>query len=241
MRNISQEVYKVKPIAKRVFRMACGAMVLLKIGGPKVFLRQFRRQIYRRDIEVGLVMDMEVGNSPKPIKCGINYHIQTATEEDMNEVMVKAKTESNQSVQFLVHRRWLYDCGFRSWYIARTRFNNALCHMQCVIRPEDNDLVERSFKNWFPQQKEDEVLIDGVYTFETFRGMGLFTAVLNEVCEIIREEGYRRIKTYIEKNNVTSIKGFERVGFTKFEEVKVLVVLSCNRRKFGNVISLNTD
>ncbi len=209
---------------------------VLRTGGPKVFFYQLRRQIFRRDIQIGLFINMEAEKPLAPIGCHVKYYVRPATKEDMNEVMEKAKAETSQSVQLLIHRGWLYDCGFRNWYIARIDGTDEICYMQCIIRPEDNGLIARSFQNWFPQQKEGEALLEGAYTFEKFRGNGIFAAVMNDICEINRRKGFKRIKTYIDKDNIASLKGVDRIGFKKFEEVKSLVLLFCTRRKSGKAI-----
>ena len=105
-----------------------------------------------------------------------------------------------------------------------------------IIYPEDDKTTGGKFRNWFPRLKEDEALLEGGYTFEKFRGNRLHPSVITDRFRICKDKGFRRVVAYIEKGNIASLKGYERAGFTQFEEIHHLRVLFFTRRKSNNAL-----
>ncbi len=217
-------------IIKRAFRMVRYAALQLRLGGYKALFPQLKRQVYRRTVSVGFNLDLQESDIPQ-VEAKIRYTLRLATKDDMDEALQKASSGNKGSARDLVYRRWLYEDGYHNCYIARTADTNDLCFMQFTMYPDDDKVVEGRFKGWFPKLKEDEVLIEGAYTFEKYRGQGLYPSVTAEQLRICREKGFKRVVAHIEKDNVASIKGIEKVGFTPFEEVSTLRVFFFTRRK----------
>lgn len=207
------------------------AFILLKVGALKVFFYQLRRQIYSRDMQIGLVKALD-GHGKLSFKCQIKYRLQQASEEDMNEAFQKVKTESQESAQKLLNRKWLYECGCGKWYIARTADTDELCYLQCIIRPQDNKLLDKDLKNWFPKLKEDEILLEGAYTLENYRRKGVSGSVLFDILEIYRKKGFKRLIGYIDNDRKTTLENMEAIGFTKFEEITLHKTLFFTKRKY---------
>jgi RimJ/RimL family protein N-acetyltransferase len=212
------------------------AALLLKTGGPKHFLFHVKGQIYGKSIHIGLEKKLqENGTGAGALtECKIKYSLRLGRKEDLDEVLKKAKSERGDSAYELVFRRWLYECGVHNWYIANTADTNEICFIQAVIHPEDTQLVSENF-NGFPELKESEVLLEGAYTFQRYRGNRLHPAVVFDILEICRKKGFKRVITYIEKNNEASLKSAERLGFVQFEEVSKRSALFFSRRKHSLV------
>lgn len=62
--------------------------------------------------------------------------------------------------------------------------------------------------------RDDEVLIEGAYTFATFRGLGAMRVGMYQLLTTARDEGYRWAFTGVGAENVPSLRGCSRVGFT---------------------------
>ena len=93
--------------------------------------------------------------------------------------------------------KWLFECGFRNWYVARTADANEICFLMSVIRPEDNKLIEKSFKSWFPRIKENEVIIQAAYAYDKYRGLGLSTSAHIDIINLYRAKGVKQNTLYI--------------------------------------------
>jgi hypothetical protein len=213
------------------FRKILCAVTLLKVGAVKVFLDQLRRQIYKRDVQIGLVRSLNNNYDRDQIQCPVEYNLQEASKEDMDEAFRKVKTESKGSAQLLLNRRWLYECGCGKWFTARTIDTGELCFFQCVISPADNKLLDHGFKNWFPELKEGEMIMEAAYTFEKFRGTKVARSIMFDILDMYRSQGFKRMILYIDKDFEYLLKKSESTGFTKFEEVTLIRTLFFSKRK----------
>jgi RimJ/RimL family protein N-acetyltransferase len=128
--------------------------------------------------------------------------------------------------------KWLYECGFRNWFIARTVDTSEICFLMSAIRPEDNQLLKRGFQNWFPIVKENEVIIEAAYAFDKYRGQGLTTSAHIDILDFYKAKGIKRSSLYIKRDNLPSFKTAEKIGYRKFEEVPMRKILFVTRRQF---------
>jgi len=217
---------------KRSVTTLRSAVALLKIAGVKAFLGKLRRQIYCKDVQIGMELNLE-GYSPPPFICNIKYNLKMASAANMNEAFGKIKTESRESREILLYMKWLYECGFRSWYVARTADANEVCFLMLVIRPEDNGLIRKGFKSWFPRIKEDEVIIEAAYAYDNYRGQGLTTSAHIDIINLYKAKGIKRSILYIKRENLPSFKTAWRIGYRTFEEVPMRKILFFTIRKFN--------
>jgi hypothetical protein len=209
---------------KRFLRKVRCAILLLKYSGWKDFASQIKRQIYSHHVQVGVEKYLADANA-RPVTSKTKYNFGLGSGKDMDEAFRQIATESKESVQQLLNREWLYRSGFGKWYVARSFDTGELCFIQGVIGPEDNNLLDDGFKGWFPRLKEDEILLEGAYAFEKYRGGGLCHAVASEINDIYRKKGFTRTIAYIRKDNTSSIKASEKTGFRQFEEIPVTKIL----------------
>ena len=225
---------------KRAFRKMRYAILLLKVGGPKVFIRQLRHQLYSRTTHVGLERNLDTDFVQVPSR--IEYSFQLATEEDIEEILQKAKTESKESAFDLIQQKWFYESGFRNCYIVRTADTGELCHvnwlmipnhsaMPSAVSPGIDDAMSQVFGSLLPWMKDDECLGANAYTFEKYRGYGIFASVNSKLFDIGRNSGMKRMISYVRQDNVASLKSSARVGFKNFEEVHELKLLFLTRWK----------
>ena len=208
----------------RFMRKVRAAILLLKVSGLREFFDQLKRQVYSHHVQVGVEKYLEDA-SGKPVESKTKYVLQVGSKEDMEKAFRQITTESKESVQQLLNREWLYQSGFGKWHVAKTCDTNELCFLQAVIGPEDNRLLDDGFKGWFPRLQKDEILLEGAYAFEKYRGGGLCHAVASDIKGIYRAQGFQRMITYIRKDNVSSIKASEKTGFKKFEEIPVTKIV----------------
>ena len=215
-------------VLKEALRKVRYAVLLARVGGPKVFFRQLKRQVYSRATFIGLEKNLNTKCAPVP--CQVEYSLQLASEKDMEEVVQKAKTESKDSAHELVQRSWFYEFGFHDCYIARTIDTGELCFMQCLISKKYDNLLNQGFKYWFPKLKEDEAILENAYTFEKYRGKRIMPSVMVKLSELASSKGYKRVITYVEQDNIASLKGCQRAGFKQFEKIPELKLFFITKR-----------
>ncbi len=214
----------------RFLRKISCAITLLRVGALKVFWDQLRHQIYSRDVHIGIAKSLD-SLEKNPIECPVNYNLREASKEDINEAFEMVKTESKESAQMLLNRKWLYECGCGKWFVARTTDNDDLCYFQCVISAEDNERLDKGFRTWFPRLKEGEIIFEGAYTFENYRRNKLAGSVLFDLMEIYRNKGSKRVIGYIDKKSESQLKRTEARGFIRFEEVSLMKTMFSSKRK----------
>ena len=214
---------------KQAFRKIRYAILELRYGGLRTFFRQLRRQVYSRATFLGLEKALDGKNTPIP--CGIRYSLRPASGKDMEEVLQRARTESKESVHELIQRKWFYESGFRNCYVGRTDNGDELCYIQWLVSSEDREAMNHGFKGRLPRLKEDEVLVENVFTFQKYRRKGVMSSAVVELAEIAREKGFKRMLAYVREDNIASLKAFEKAGFKKFEEIPEVKFLFFTKRK----------
>jgi RimJ/RimL family protein N-acetyltransferase len=216
-------------------------IIILRMVGPVFFLKRLRRQIYSKSTEIGFSLDLTKYNIPQ-VEASIKYSLRPATKEDMGEVLQRSKAESKESCYHLVMQMWMYEDGYHNYYIARTADTNQICFLQSIIYPQDISMAKGRFKNVFPKLKEGEAIIESSYTFEKYRGNRLHPAITTDLLRLCKERGLKRMIAHVTKDNIASIKGTERAGYTQFEEISKVKFLSYFRwEKQVNLSSLKKD
>jgi GNAT superfamily N-acetyltransferase len=216
----------------RVYRKIRCAILLLRVGGLKVFLHQLRRQLYNRDAFTRLEKNLEDSiRTP----CGVKYSLSLATKEDMQEVLQRVKTEGNNSARELVQRNWFYECGFHNCYIARVNDSGEICHLAWLVFPDEESIVEQDLKERLPALKREQCLLENAYTFTTYRGRGLMSSVIVQLSEMARSRGCKRMIAYVREDNLASLKACETAGFKKYDEEHELKLLFFTKvKRSGN-------
>ena len=210
-------------------KMIC-SFTLLKIGAFRVFFYELKRQIYSKDIQIGLEKNLE-NLEKNPIECPVNYNLRQASVEDINEAFQKIRTESRGSAYQLLNRRWLHECGCGTWFTARTTDTNDLCYFQCIISPEDNEKLEKGFRNLFPKLNQEEILFEGAYTFEKYRRNRIAGSIMFDLMEMYKNRGFKRLILYIDIRSESQIQRTEARGFARFEEAALTKTMLFHKRK----------
>jgi len=224
----------IKSIGKRARRLVHYGLLLARMQGFGLFWIQLKRQIYSRFTQVGFALDLQKTGVPI-IEAGIKYTLKMASQEDMDELLEQAKAETDKMAHKLIFRKMLYEDGYRNCYIARTTDTNEICSLTFTIYSWDNQEAGGSFRDWFPGMKADEALLEGVYTFEKYRGNKLHLSVLTRQIQDCKEKGINTIKVYIEKNNRIPMKVVEKVGFRPVEEVHGTRFIFRTRTRFSPI------
>jgi GNAT superfamily N-acetyltransferase len=204
-------------LLNRALRKIHYAILLVRMGGPGVLFHQLRRQIYSRSTFLGLEKDLNVSGGHVP--CRVEYILLPASGQDMEDVLHSARSDGEGSVHELLQRKWFYESGFHNCYVARAAKTGELCHVHWLISSEDDNVVSQGFQSRLPKLREGEVLLENAFTFEKHRGTGIMASVMAKLSEMAREKGFERMLAYVRDDNSPALKGCERVGFKRFEQV----------------------
>jgi RimJ/RimL family protein N-acetyltransferase len=88
--------------------------------------------------------------------------------------------------------------------------------MQWVVSAADNKRLKAFAGNLYPVLRSDEALLEGAFTPEAYRGMGIMGAAMALVAERAADHGARYVMTFVDEQNPASFKGCVRAGFSPY-------------------------
>lgn len=108
-------------------------------------------------------------------------------------------------------------------YVAIDGRDGMPCYVQWLMDARNN--AEIQALGPFPILKEDEALLENAYTPSTHRGLGIMPAAMALIAEKGGALGARYVYTFVGTDNIPSLKGCERAGFTPHLERTITVWL----------------
>jgi RimJ/RimL family protein N-acetyltransferase len=100
----------------------------------------------------------------------------------------------------------------RTLYAALDPAGEAI-YAQWLLKPGEEKPLHHAAPGYFPDLLQDETLVEGAYTFTSFRGQGAMGDGMHQLLEIARATGAKRCLTYVGFDNVASLRGCHKVGF----------------------------
>ena len=170
-------------------------------------------RVYSDSTSVGLRRDLGVPFTPRSAKIPLTIR-PIAAGDDLSFLAPRPGLSGDEAFWRLTQRR-LLGSGLRTCYLAISP-DAKLCYMQWVIPSAQNDGLRRVFGNLYPTLGEDEALMEGAYTIEAFRGMGIMGAAMARIAERAADQGARWVITFVDEQNTASLKGCIRAGFAPY-------------------------
>jgi hypothetical protein len=135
-----------------------------------------------------------------------------ATDLDFAEILRGIRAADPAVRKELLARILFFRRGFSGCHVGRDG-RNEIVSLQWLIRPSDNSLLERHYPRLFYPLEQGQVMVENIFIFPRFRGLGVFPTVVHDVLDTARKEGFRTCSAYIPKENVASLNGFLALGF----------------------------
>nr|WP_246603325.1 GNAT family N-acetyltransferase [Falsiroseomonas tokyonensis] len=83
--------------------------------------------------------------------------------------------------------------------------------------PSQNAKIQSFFPaQWFPVLQENEALLENAYTPVAYRGNGIMSAAMALIAERAVDLGCRYVITFVERDNVPSLRGCRKSGFSPY-------------------------
>ena len=83
--------------------------------------------------------------------------------------------------------------------------------MQWLFGYSDNAFIRQL--GGFPELAQNEALLENAYTPAKYRGLGIMSAAMAQIAERATDFGARYVITFVNEDNVASLKGCQRSGF----------------------------
>jgi RimJ/RimL family protein N-acetyltransferase len=68
----------------------------------------------------------------------------------------------------------------------------------------------------YPLLQPDEALLEGAFTPQAYRGLGIMGAAMSLVAQRAADHGARWVITFVDEQNAASFKGCVRAGFSPY-------------------------
>jgi hypothetical protein len=108
-----------------------------------------------------------------------------------------------------------FEAGLATCYVA-TCGDGDVCYVQWLIDWSQNALLERAFAGLCPPLRPGEALLEWAYTFTKFRGRGIMADAMSQICNFGAAAGVRWILTFVDVDNVPSLRGCRSAGFRPY-------------------------
>ena len=112
----------------------------------------------------------------------------------------------------VLFRIWSCNAGVETLYAADGA-DGEPAYAQWLVRAREQDLIHAHTPGRYSRLADDEVLLEGAYTFSGFRRMGMMADGMAQLLRIARDEGARAAITYVGADNPASLRGCANVGF----------------------------
>ena len=158
---------------------------------------------------IGLRRDLTVAFTAPDAKIPIS--VRPLTEADLPALLALDDTASADDKFETAWRGAFAAKHMKGGYVAVDDRSGTPCYMQWLFGADDNDFV-RSIGG-FPVLRQDEALLENAYTPARYRGMGIMPAAMARIAERATDLGARYVITFVQDDNIPSLKGCQRSGF----------------------------
>jgi RimJ/RimL family protein N-acetyltransferase len=206
------------------------ATALLRQGDFREVSSIVRTKVWRSEHAWGLRRDLAVP-FPAP-KAVIPLSVRLAGPGDLETLLDPDEPGITQAERRdRISRQHLLHSGFSSCFVAVTG-DDQPCFIQWMIPAGENRILRHAFNGLFPTLAEGEMLLEGAYTPATFRGQRIMPAAMALIAEQAGERGANRVLTFVGSDNVASLKGCARAGFTPYVSRRAVHTLGFRRMEF---------
>jgi hypothetical protein len=180
----------------------------------KEILRKIQFRIYSDTHSIGLLRDLTQALPPPDAQ--ILLTVRPIQQSDIPIIFdFKRSGLSNKDKLDMVNRFEHIHANIPTCYVAVTRDNTPV-FMEWLMGHTENETIQAYFNGVFPWLSPDEMLLENALTAKEFRGKGIMAAAVARICDQAKLLGARRVITFIEQNNIASLKASRRAGFIPY-------------------------
>ena len=178
--------------------------------GRRVVAKELRDSVFSRSLDVGLRCDLS--RLPSPKEAAIRLRMEPCTTE-FNGFEAELERTTGDDYGLVLRRKRLHDLGVRTLHVAWDVAGEPV-YVQWLITAKDHESLDAVAVDYWPRLSSEETLLEFAYTFIAFRGMGVMTDAMGRLLRIAATQGASVAYTYVGVDNIASLRGCARVGFT---------------------------
>jgi GNAT superfamily N-acetyltransferase len=187
-----------------------GALRHVRRIGARVAFRRLHEEVWSTRRFFGLRCDLtEPLPEPRPAKIEITMEpAESLVFRGFDDELARSSPENYLKVLL---RTWYCRAGVEQLYVAWS--DGVPVYAQWLLTPAGQQRIPSYLPGRFPPLRENEMLLEGAYTFEQFRGLGVMAVGMGQLVRIAKESGAAALITYVDFDNVPSLRGCANVGF----------------------------
>jgi hypothetical protein len=175
------------------------------------------------------VLHKNIDSPVQIIKIRKNVSVVTVDDDDFDTLVQSVKTLDVKMKRELVGRLIFYRSGLKNCYAAKTK-EGEIAYIQWIIFPSENEILREQYSSLFYPLKQGQVMIENVFTFPKFRGIGLLPHVMGLLINKASEAGYKIAVTYIRADRISSLNEAIIMGFKITKMVTEYKILGFTKR-----------
>ncbi|GFO69665.1 hypothetical protein GMLC_32440 [Geomonas limicola] len=148
---------------------------------------------------------------PEAPALGAKFTLEPIAPCDVQSILDSLESLTAAEKRDVLGYLHFYQSGFKNCFVMRR--DGQVAYMQTLIYPEQNDLIAKKYRTKFYPLKESQVMVENVFTFVPFRGLGCLQAGTGKLLDLARSQGYRSAVCYIRKDRIVSLNEFIKMGF----------------------------
>lgn len=174
---------------------------------------RFSSKLYDRTVAFGLRRDLTV---PFPAPAArIAITVREAVDAD-TALLFENPSEDVDPLerQELVWRKAHFEDRIPTCYVAIDESTGHPCYVQWLMSARSNAEIQKLGP--FPLLETDEALLENAFTLKAYRGLGIMPAAMAQIAEKGLAVGARYVCTFVGDDNIASLKGCEKAGFSPY-------------------------
>lgn len=180
-----------------------------RLGGH-VIATELRHRVLSRTPSFGLSCDL---SKLPPLKEGAVPLTLKPCLDDFDGFADEMGRTTGADYGRALRRKRLHEMGVRTLHVARNQEYEPV-YVQWLVTAADRTGLDKAGIDYWPPFPPNEVLLEFAYTFTPFRGMGAMGDGMGRLLRIAADQGANAAHTYVTPDNVPSLRGCAKVGFT---------------------------
>jgi len=158
------------------------------------------------------ILNRNLTSLPEGGKIRRKISVKKIDDQDLTKIIQMVKLLDFKDKLEVLSRILFYDYGFKNCYVGKTK-EGEIAYIQWLIYPYENKIIKNHFSNIFYPLRENQVMIENVFTFPGFRGLNLMPSITINLLNIAKENGYKSAVMYVKKDRIAALNENMRLGF----------------------------
>lgn len=180
--------------------------------GREWLRRAVRKRFYSTTVSIGIRDDLSVPFPAPPAK--IPLVVRKLQPDDDLSLVADVPGLTPEVARHRADQRWLLNSDLPPPWVAIDP-DGAVCFIAYLFTAEDNPRMQALWGPLAPVLQPGEALVEGIFTSERHRGLGVFMDAGTKILDQARAMGMRTAVGVAGEKNLGTFKVAERAGWTR--------------------------